>query len=418
MKPFHTIRLITLCTALAVPAMPPPAMAANRWIAGGTTNLWTDVDNWSEGVLPPDATTNPNAWDDHAFYGFELTPGDTSDDFPRFVNEAQLTEEGTITLIDNSVTDAVTFGLYVGLGGATNALEITGGNLTVGGWHLNIGREFNRTGNPNSKATLNISGGTVNTGIVKIPEQFTDNSLPDPGASAPLNGELLMTGGTLNTVFMNVGQLEGNGTAKLSGNAELNLVTGDLDGGGFFRFNGDWNVGGVPRAGTGTVNVDVSENAIIEVFGHIDMFITTPDESEVARYQGYVDSGELTADEGTDDPTIYLGTDSIKISALDADFDGDCDTDADDFATWEANYGMTGVAGDLKAIGDADNDGDVDGADFLELQKEYGVGAASPLAAVATVPEPASIGLLALVGAAASACRLRVNRNGFALERK
>lgn len=412
-----TYGTLLLCLALTASIMASSSRAANRWIAGGATNLWTDVDNWSEGVAPPDATTNPNAWDDHEFFGFELTPNDPTDDFPRFVNEAQLTEEGTTTLIDDSVV-AETFGLYVGLNGATNELEMTGGTLEVGGWHLNIGRVFNKSGDPNAKATFNMSGGTVNTGLVKIPEQFVDNSLADPGASAPLNGELIMTGGTLNTVFMNVGQLEGNGTVELSGSAELNLVTGDLDGGGFFRFNGDWNVGGVPRAGTGTVNVDVSENAIIEVFGHIDMFITTPDESEVARYQGYVDSGELTADEGTDDPTIYLGADSIKICALDADFDGDCDTDADDFATWEANYGMTGVAGDLKAIGDADNDGDVDGADFLELQKEYGVGTASPLAGVATVPEPASIGLLALAGAAASTCRLRVNRNGFALERK
>ena len=75
----------------------------------------------------------------------------------------------------------------------------------------------------------------------------------------------------------------------------------------------------------------------------------------------------------------------------------DCDTDEDDLATWLAGYGTTGMPGDLKAMGDADNDGDVDGADWLELQREYGVGV-MPLAAANVVPEPRVI-YLVIVGA-------------------
>ncbi len=60
------------------------------------------------------------------------------------------------------------------------------------------------------------------------------------------------------------------------------------------------------------------------------------------------------------------------------DYDGDGDVDGADLAMWEAAYGI-----------------DADGADFLSWQREYT--GALPLAAAATVPEPAGV---AMVGCA------------------
>lgn len=396
---------------------------ANFWTSAGSDNLWTNPDNWSLGLVPINDWVNPNAWDDHDFYGFELSPGDTSDDGPRFNNNAMLTDDGATTnqidvLIDSSI-HAKAYGVRVGRLGSNATLEITGGILDIGGgapgeggrfgrWHLDIGRGFNQTGDPNTKQRVVMTGGTVNTNGLLIPEQFVDDSLFDAndplaiGNSAPLNGELIMSGGTMNARWMNLGQLKGNGMAKFSGDSVVNLVNnvvGQPANGGHFEFNREWNVAGTKVDGTGTVSMDISDNAVINVFGHRDDGVVDPDASEVARYQGYIDSGELTADDGTDVPTIYHNMDDglIKVCALDADFDSDCDTDEDDLTTWLANYGMTGIAGELKEIGDADNDGDVDGADFLELQIEFGAGVSNdaPVFLVA-VPEPTSLGLLAI----------------------
>lgn len=415
--------LVLLAVLLAFPA---PSEGANFFDGNGTDNLWSNPDNWSIGVVPINDYTNPNAWDDHELFGFELTPGDTSDDGPLGNNDAQLTDDGATTnqinvLVDDSV-HAKAYGVRVGRGGSNATLEITGGILDIGGgapgeggrfgrWHLDIGRGFNQTGDPNTKQRVVMTGGTVNTNGLLIPEQFVDDSLFDAndplatGNSEPLNGELIMSGGTMNARWMNLGQLRGNGSAKLSGDSVVNLVNnvvGQPANGGHLEFNRSWNVAGNQVAGTGTVSLDIADNAIINIFGHRTDSIVDPDEAEVARYQGYVDSGELTADDGTDAPTIFLFSEPgeetiIKICALDADFDSDCDVDDDDWMAWENGYTMTGTPGDLKAMGDADNDGDVDGADFLELQREYGVGMNNEEPVfLQAVPEPTSLCLAAL----------------------
>ena len=151
--------------------------------------------------------------------------------------------EGTTTVIDSSV-HAKAYGVRVGLDGASNTLLITGGQLDIGidptapananavGWFLDVGRGFNKDPNatPNPKATVIMSGGIVNTGLVKIPEQFVDETVdpaPDPNNNyntAPISGEFIMTGGTLNTRKINVGQFVGDGNAVFSGDAVINLI--------------------------------------------------------------------------------------------------------------------------------------------------------------------------------------------------
>ncbi len=382
--------------------------AANDWIGVGNDNLWTNADNWSEGFPPPDATTHPNfGWDDPAGPFYPLTP-DTSDDCPRFCNAAHLSVDGTTTLVDDSVTDATAYGLYVGFDGANNLLEMTGGSLTVGEWHLDVGRGFNRFNNPDPTATFVMSGGRLDTALVKVPEQFADGAQGNPYDTAPITGEMYMSGGVLNARKINVGQLVGDGRAEFSGDALVNLipnVPGDPGNGGHLEMKQDWFVNGVPLATISDAHIDIRDNALINIFGHVDPVRTVPDQNEVDRYQGYVDDGWLTADNETDVPTIYFGNDIIKICALDADFDSDCDTDADDLATWQANYGAFGTAGTLKEMGDADNDGDVDGADFLELQIEFGVGV-DAIQPVRSVPEATSLSLL-LIGGMARVSSLR-----------
>jgi hypothetical protein len=74
-----------------------------------------------------------------------------------------------------------------------------------------------------------------------------------------------------------------------------------------------------------------------------------------------------------------------------ADFNNDGKVNAVDLATWKAAYGAT-------QAGDADDDNDSDGADFLIWQRQFGSGVPSA-AAIAAVPEPASVLLFALAAA-------------------
>jgi hypothetical protein len=77
-----------------------------------------------------------------------------------------------------------------------------------------------------------------------------------------------------------------------------------------------------------------------------------------------------------------------------ADFNGDGRVDVDDLTTWKAGFGKLTAA--TLNDGDADGDLDVDGGDFLVWQRQF---AAAEGGAV-SVPEPACLALLMMIGAA------------------
>jgi hypothetical protein len=81
-----------------------------------------------------------------------------------------------------------------------------------------------------------------------------------------------------------------------------------------------------------------------------------------------------------------LVVDVVNGTFLPADFDEDGQVNADDLATWQTAFGATDA-------GDADLDGDTDGADFLLWQQQFGATPAA--AAIQSVPEPATLALLA-----------------------
>ena len=88
---------------------------------------------------------------------------------------------------------------------------------------------------------------------------------------------------------------------------------------------------------------------------------------------------------------IYLVTNTLPTTTIDADFDGDGDVDGNDFLILQRGYGL----GSTLAEGDTNNDGVVDEIDLANWESLYGGGA--PLASSQAVPEPAGLTLL-LVG--------------------
>lgn len=77
------------------------------------------------------------------------------------------------------------------------------------------------------------------------------------------------------------------------------------------------------------------------------------------------------------------------VGDLPADFNTDGDVDGDDLAIWETNYSVNATA-------DTDGDSDSDGADFLAWQRQYTGSVGEASASTSAVPEPATVGLLAL----------------------
>ena len=389
----------------------------NLWLGGGD-NLWTNPSNWSFGTVPVNSTTLPyGGWDDPSGVFYPLSP-DPSDDFPAGVNDAKLAANGTVTLIDDSVTQASAYGVRVGNGGANNTLHVTGGRLDIGidpdadpsenavGWHLQVGRGYpgfdSGPINPNPLATVLMSGGVINTNGLLIPEQFVDNSLPDPTDSAPLNGELIMSGGVINARWMNLGQLKGNGTALLSGDAAINIksnVANDPANGGELSFNRDWFLEGIPVPSSGNVHLDLSNDAIITIFGHVSQTIVSPDQGEVSRYESHVDAHELTAWGGTASPVITLDTTTgpspfitIEAPTVPGDYNNNGVVDAADYTLFRDNEGASvTLNGENPA---AATPGVVDQEDYDFWEANFGTTAADlfplpPLPGVA-VPEPAS----------------------------
>jgi hypothetical protein len=92
--------------------------------------------------------------------------------------------------------------------------------------------------------------------------------------------------------------------------------------------------------------------------------------------------------------------------SLAGDFDHNDVVDVDDLNVWKANLGVASSA--LHTHGDADLDGDVDGGDFLIWQRQVGQTPTPP--AVASIPEPATAGLLAVALAAGTLARNHVRR--------
>jgi hypothetical protein len=94
--------------------------------------------------------------------------------------------------------------------------------------------------------------------------------------------------------------------------------------------------------------------------------------------------------------TVFRGVefigDSIDPPLGNADFDGDSDVDGADFLTWQRGLGPGGPT-----TGDVDGNGVVDAVDLAAWKGQYG----AAVAAASTVPEPASLALLAVAAAGA-----------------
>ncbi len=102
----------------------------------------------------------------------------------------------------------------------------------------------------------------------------------------------------------------------------------------------------------------------------------------------------------------YSGMDIAYAEFIKGDADLDLDVDVNDLLAWQGSFGTTG---NDHTTGDWDGDGDCDVNDLLAWQGQFGFSIANPTApgGSSTVPEPATMSLLALGGIAAVIRRRR-----------
>lgn len=129
-----------------------------------------------------------------------------------------------------------------------------------------------------------------------------------------------------------------------------------------------------------------------------------------ATYKVYIgdqNTGAETA--GYDSAEVTFQFEATPI--LTADFNDDASVDDLDLAIWGQHYGMSGEA--TNSMGDANYDANVDGLDLLAWQRQFSNGQTPNSSAAILVPEPASLGLLAL-SSIYSLCRRRRLPSEFA----
>lgn len=309
-------------------------------------------------------------------------------------------------------------------GSPASSITAAGGSLTLGDAEL-------ATGFDGFQGTLNTGAQQVNllsAGVAKL-GAFTTLA---GGSLSSLHGIELDSGksvtgyGTINGAFKNQGTV--NGTAG----AEVIRFTGFVSGAGSYagsvQFDGVFSPGNSPAAISfaGDATLANSSLLLMEIAGddqgteydHLDVSdkLTLGGVMAVQFIDGFMPTSPLSFDlfdwgtvagsfKALNLPIVdgfawntsqLLTTGTISLTpSFAADFNSNGQVDAADLAIWKTGFGATGG----RAAGDATGDNLVTGADFLLWQQQFG-SAAATTPANASIPEPATLSLLAACGLA------------------
>ena len=337
-----------------------------------------------------------------------------------YFNNGVLESSGTFTRdIDNSAGNVYwnNNGGFAAYGGALNVnleggVDLDWSSSTVG--FNNKGTLY--LGSPTADNVVTLQNNIALNGDRTI----TVNDNPDSSADyAVISGSISDGSGNRNLTKNGSGTLLLNGDNTYTGDTIINAGTLVIDGDGAAAFGAvtvksDATLGGDGTIG-GAVTVEAGGSLLWDFDGATGTTLDLLDSLQLDSGWELTLSGTgspsgnytlLTFDSfsgtfedpanmdygatGWSDASVALVGNAIMLSfGSNGDADGDGDVDAADYIALKTNMGQ--ATGATQAEGDFDGDGDVDWYDLQILQDNYGAGSA----ASGTIPEPATLGLLA-----------------------
>jgi len=162
--------------------------------------------------------------------------------------------------------------------------------------------------------------------------------------------------------------------------------------------DGNFNYNTTTASGSGSADLDDSARITRTLAGQV-----TTSGSQITLTINSLNWLFDIEEDGTDIGDLQITGNIVATAPLlkRGDSDGDGDVDLNDLSNLAAAYGVT--TNGQWGQGDFDSDGDIDLNDLSSLAANYGTGEAAAFAdfqALAAVPEPAALGLLALGGTA------------------
>lgn len=117
----------------------------------------------------------------------------------------------------------------------------------------------------------------------------------------------------------------------------------------------------------------------------------------------WIEINDAGNDHGLAIDNLTVSTGDVPPPTNNADFNNDNVVDGADFLIWQRGFGATGQPN--KSTGDATGDGNVNGLDLDQWKAKFGQ--APAVAAIGAVPEPATLGMLAVAVAGLAGLRRR-----------
>jgi hypothetical protein len=283
------MKLMSLMLALVL-AAGSVAYGGQGFNNGSGDETWGNPANWTEGVVPNDATTHPGSF------------------VPVWGNDNDIRSNATMTI--GAGEDWETYSMRIAQFGSDNAvMNMSGGDVFIGPWGLNVGRGRSSQ-HGSTDGTLNMSGGLLDAQDYDVPHAWAPDPLYD-GSNGYIAGTVNHSGGHINVRSQfSIGREDGIGLVHMSGDALVTTVR--------FHMNRLENNQDQGAPATGSLIIDDAARVVIDgIGGYVpqDPGDPTPEQflqDKMDLFNNYIAAGWISSNGGA--PVVLYNQASDKIT--------------------------------------------------------------------------------------------------------